>query len=121
MAPLAPKALPIMSSADIMGTVMAMLDGSSRQPLMTTCRRDPAESDDRMWMRMYVVAFGPRVGTSLSRFDSWRDRHALRSLMSGGGYGCVESEPGNRGALLRFAADCGDLRVAEIIETHLGP
>ncbi len=82
---------------------------------------DSAESDDRMWMRMYVVAFGPRVGTSLSRFDSWRDRHALRSLMSGGGYGCVESEPGNRGALLRFAADCGDLRVAEIIETHLGP
>jgi hypothetical protein len=54
---------------------------------------------------MYIVAFGPRVGTSLSRFDSWRDRHALRSVMSGGGYGCVESEPGNRGALLRFAAD----------------
>jgi hypothetical protein len=45
-----------------MGNVMAMLDGHSWQPLMTTCKRDADAGWDTIWKMMYVAAFGPEIG-----------------------------------------------------------
>ncbi len=119
--------LPITSSV-ILANIMVMLGGSSRQQLVSTAKQ--ADIDEvRMWRNLYNSHFGTRVGKSLEPFR-WRDRYALRSLMSIGGYATIESHSTSARSmgqgwpwrdkcddpsLLHFAAQEGNLRVLDII------
>eukprot|EP00931_Biecheleriopsis_adriatica_P081187 TRINITY_DN54520_c0_g1_i1.p1 TRINITY_DN54520_c0_g1~~TRINITY_DN54520_c0_g1_i1.p1 ORF type:complete len:313 (+),score=46.12 TRINITY_DN54520_c0_g1_i1:54-992(+) len=70
--------------------LLAFLDPRSREKLCSTaCAHET--SGEELWMHLYFILFGRRIGKSLEMFPSWRSRVAIKNFMLMNGYGKVDS------------------------------
>jgi len=83
---------PVLLLKNVLALVLACSDPKTRENVSSAARLDHTIGEDEtMWMQVYFLLFGLRVGKSLSMFPKWQSRIPIKNFMMKHGYGKVDS------------------------------